>query len=58
MVYRYVVSSTPENWAEGTMFASVKEARTFLAAFGPGCITEVAYEFVDVALVEDTREEA
>tara|TARA_Y100001973_G_scaffold88923_1_gene134686 strand:- start:26 stop:202 length:177 start_codon:yes stop_codon:yes gene_type:complete len=57
MIYRYVVSSTPENWAEGKMFASVKEARTFLSAFGPGCITEVAYEFVDTELVEDTRED-
>ena len=56
MVYKYVVSSDPDNWADGRLFSSIKEARTFLAAYGPGCITEVAYEFYDSELVEDTRE--
>ena len=57
MIYKYVVSSDPDNWAEGKLFSSMKEARTFLSARGRGCITEISYEFSDSELVEDTRNE-
>ena len=59
MIYQYVVSSHPNNWAGGHTFTTIKAAREFLVNYGEegACITEVKYEFSDSELVEDTRDE-
>ena len=40
IIYKYVVSSHPDNWVEGHQGA---------------CITELSYEFSESELVEDNR---
>tara|TARA_R110000824_G_scaffold346368_1_gene533164 strand:+ start:2313 stop:2498 length:186 start_codon:yes stop_codon:yes gene_type:complete len=58
-IYRYVVHSHPSNVGEGTMFETIGEAREFVLQYGEqgACISEVAFEFADSELVEDTRNE-
>lgn len=53
---RYVVSDTPETWAEAyTEYDSYTEARDAAMEQG-GCVTEITYEFSDTELVDDFRE--
>ena len=33
-IYKYVVSSHPDNWGEGSMFDSIADAREFMAQYG------------------------
>ena len=56
-VYKYVVSTSPANWPEGHIFATIKEARESLPHYGDrgACITELSFTFEDSELVEDTR---
>ena len=59
-IYKYVVSSHPDNWAEGSMFDSVSAAREFMTQYGDhgAALTEVAFTYDDAELIEDTRPSA
>ena len=56
-IYQYVVSSHPDNWSEGHYFATAKDARDFMSAYGKhgACLTELSFTYEDSELVEDTR---
>lgn len=57
IIYKYVVSSHPDNWVEGHHFNNIKSAREFVLNYGDqgACITELSYEFSESELVEDNR---
>ena len=60
IIYKYVVSSHPDNWAEGSMFDNVFDAREFMAQYTEhgAALTEVKFTYDDAELVEDTRPSA
>ena len=39
-VYKYVVSTSPANWPEGHIFATIKEARESLSHYGDRSVSE------------------
>lgn len=55
-IARYVVSNTPEEWGDGSMYNHYDEARA-AAIESSGCVTEIEYEYSDSSLVDDFRNE-
>ncbi len=60
IIYKYVVSSHPDNWAEGSMFDKISDAQEFMRQYGDlgAALTEVKFTYDDAELVEDTRPSA
>ena len=56
-VYKYIVSETPANWAEGRAFDTIQEARYFAKKYSE-CVTEISFTFNGSELVEDHRKKS
>ena len=56
-IYKYVVSSHPDNWGEGSMFDSIADAREFMAQYGDhgAALTQVKFVHEEALLIDDTR---
>jgi len=59
-IYKYVVSSHPDNWDEGHVFDNPADAREFMAQYGDhgAVLTEVVLRMTRPMLIWDTRPSA